>query len=368
MSSDHPARTFAFSEAVRAAVPIFVGLIGSSSSGKTKSALRLATGMQRVYGGKVFVIDTEGRRALHYAPRAGEKANPPHTFQFTHVPFSAPFGPGDYLAAIEQCAKAGAKVIVIDSMSHEHEGPGGVLERQEREAERLSKLWKCSIEAAGQAAWQYAKAPRKQLINTVIQLEVSVILCFRGRKKTKPGKDEKGKSVIVPLGWMPIGGEDYVYEMTMCALLYPGCGGVPTWTTQQRGEKEIIKLPDYLSGFLAKPEPLSEAIGEQLASWAKGGEASIAELPQKPDGLIVVVTEVIDEPNGIYAVRARNCDDDTIETYRTQHKPLAETARGAKEVEVPMILTYRATPRGGKQILTLVLAPTESDDSQDAKP
>jgi hypothetical protein len=40
------------------------------TSGKTVSALRLACGIQRVTPGEIFIVDTEGRRALHYAPSA----------------------------------------------------------------------------------------------------------------------------------------------------------------------------------------------------------------------------------------------------------------------------------------------------------
>src|SRR5438128_3503645 len=103
-------RTFEDRPAVREATPLLVGLIGPSSSGKTFSALRLATGIQRVSGGEIFVIDTEARRALHYAEK----------FTFRHVPFGAPFGPLDYLTAIEHCIARGAKTIVVDSISHEN--------------------------------------------------------------------------------------------------------------------------------------------------------------------------------------------------------------------------------------------------------
>ena len=96
--------------------PILIGLVGPSGSGKTYSALRLATGIQSVVGGDIFVIDTEARRSLHYADK----------FNFRFLQFDPPFGPLDYLAAIRHCVSKGAKTIVVDSMSHEHEGKGGV--------------------------------------------------------------------------------------------------------------------------------------------------------------------------------------------------------------------------------------------------
>jgi len=121
-------RSFEDRVAIRERVPLLIGLGGPSGSGKTFSALRLATGMQRVTGGEIYFIDTEARRALHYAEQ----------FNFRHVEFKAPFSPLDYLAAIEFCVKKAAGVVIVDSMSHEHEGPGGVLEWHEAELDRMA--------------------------------------------------------------------------------------------------------------------------------------------------------------------------------------------------------------------------------------
>jgi ABC-type cobalamin/Fe3+-siderophores transport system ATPase subunit len=113
---------FTDSPAARIATPLFTGIVGPSGTGKTFSALRLATGMQRVTGGEIFGIDTESNRMLHYAPLPGEKADPMRgKFAFRHVPFAAPYGSLRYLAAIRYCASKGAKNIVIDSGSHEHD-------------------------------------------------------------------------------------------------------------------------------------------------------------------------------------------------------------------------------------------------------
>jgi hypothetical protein len=74
-----------------------------------------------VLGGDIYFIDTEARRALHYADR----------FKFQHVDFRAPFGPLDYIDAIQHCRDKGGRVIIIDSMTHEHDGEGGVMWQSE---------------------------------------------------------------------------------------------------------------------------------------------------------------------------------------------------------------------------------------------
>jgi len=249
-------RTFEDKPAVRTSVPLLLGLTGASGSGKTYSALRLATGIQRVTGGEIFYIDTEARRALHYADR----------FKFRHMEFKAPFGPLDYLAAIEHCQRKGAKVIVVDSMSHEHEGPGGVLEKHEQETTRLSALWHTSRDAAQMSAWAEPKAERRRLINSVLQLGVNGVFCFRAKEKLRIKKGEKPE----PMGWMPIAGEEFVYEMTVNCLLYPGSGGVPEWNPGEIGEKMMVKLPEQFRETFKQRRPLDEDTGETLAKWAAG--------------------------------------------------------------------------------------------------
>lgn len=256
-------RVFEDSEAKRSRVPLMIGLVGPSGGGKTYSALRLATGIQRVTKGEIFYIDTESRRALHYAD----------DFRFRHVPFEAPFAPLDYLAAVEHCARKGASVVVVDSMSHEHEGPGGVLEMHAEAVKRMAgDDWK-KAERVKMLAWVEPKAQRRRMINTILQLPISTIFCFRAKEKMKLVKGEEP----APLGYMPIAGEDFVSEMTARCLLLPMAGGVPTWQSKFGGEVETMKLPEQFRSIFAERAQLSEDIGEALARWAEGGPVSVYE-------------------------------------------------------------------------------------------
>lgn len=249
-------RTFTDRPATRERVPLLIGLVGPSGGGKTFSALRLATGIQRVSGGDIFVVDTEARRSLHYAS----------DFKFRHVDFAAPFGSLDYLAAIEHCVAKGAGVVIVDSMSHEHEGPGGLLEQHEAEAKRLAALWGTRLEVAKMSAWAAPKAARRRMINTILQLPCNFIFCFRAKEKLKI---EKGKDPQ-HMGYMAIAGEEFVFEMGVNALLLPGAGGVPTWVSDEMGERQQIKRPGWSSSIFGDRRPLDEAHGEALARWAVG--------------------------------------------------------------------------------------------------
>jgi energy-coupling factor transporter ATP-binding protein EcfA2 len=261
-----PQRQFEDKPAVRESVPLLVGLFGPSGGGKTFSALRLATGIQQVTGGEIYYIDTESRRALHYAfdPATGKG------FKFRHIAFGAPFGPLDYLAAIEHCVAKGAQVVVVDSMSHEHEGPGGVLEMHETEMERIGKGDKGNF-----LAWQKPKQERRRLLNTILQMPANFIFCFRAKEKLKM---EQGKQPV-PLGFMPIAGEEFVFEMTANCLLAPNAGGVPCWISEYAGEKMMMKLPQQFRELLSTGRPMDEAMGHTLAEWARGGVAPATTAP-----------------------------------------------------------------------------------------
>lgn len=264
-------RVFESKPATREAVPLMIGLVGPSGSGKTFSALRLATGIQRVAAGKIIVIDTEARRALYYADK----------FAFEHVDFKAPFGPLDYLAAVKHCIAEGAKTIVIDSMSHEHEGPGGVLEQHDTEQERLAKQWNTSRDKVNMSAWQKPKGDRRRFLNEMVHMGINFIMCYRAKEKISLSGDKPK-----PLGWMPIAGEEYVYESSLTCLLYPNSGGVPSWQPDEMGEKAIIKLPGQFRDIFAAKAPLSEGIGEQLARWAAG---TTTEAPEASTGPIAIM-------------------------------------------------------------------------------
>jgi ABC-type oligopeptide transport system ATPase subunit len=253
-------RTFEDKVAVRERVPLLVGLVGPSGGGKTYSALRLATGFQRVTGGDIHFIDTEARRGLHYADR----------FKFRHVVFGAPFGSLDYLAAIDYCVSKGAKTIIVDSMSHEHEGPGGLLEVHTAETTRLAKAWGVKESVAQLSAWAKPKADRRRMINSVLQYPCNFIFCFRAKDKLKIKKGEDPQQ----MGFMPIAGEEFVFEMMINALLLPGARGVPAWSNLEMGERRMCKLPeqfrDYLLGEAQADHPLTEDAGEVIAKWSEG--------------------------------------------------------------------------------------------------
>ena len=254
-------RKFQLQPAVRERVPLLVGLCGPSGSGKTYSALELATGMNAAIGGGIIFIDTENRRALHYADN----------FKFEHLDLGAPFGSLDYLAALEYAAAQNPAVIVVDSMSHEHEGPGGLIDTHAKEVQRMAGNDYAKQQRVQMLAWQKPKAARRALLNEMVRLNTNIIMCFRAGEKSKPTKGRNGKQEIIEQGFTPIAAPEFVYEMTLSALMYPGAKGVPTWESSKPGEHGATKLPGQFYNLFQQPGPLTREHGKKLAEWAQGG-------------------------------------------------------------------------------------------------
>lgn len=251
---------FELRPAVRENVPLLIGLAGSSGSGKTYSAFRLAKGLA---GDERFaVIDTESGRAKAYADE----------FSFDHGELVAPFSPDSYWQAIRSIdALKKYPVIVVDSASHEYAGEGGILDMQEEELQRMAGNDYAKREACKMASWIKPKMAHKEFVNKLLQVRSHLILCFRAEPKTEIAKDEKGKAVVRPKrgltgldGWFPICEKNLPYELTAYFLLMADKPGVP----------QPIKLMEQHKPFFPLDKPITEDAGRALGQWAKGGQHS----------------------------------------------------------------------------------------------
>lgn len=247
-----------FRPAVRSGVGLIIGLAGASGSGKTFTAMRLASGIS---GDKPFaVIDTEAGRALHYADQ----------FRFDHGDLKAPFRPDAYVEAIVAADKAGYPVIVVDSVSHVWAGDGGILDWQEEELARMAgDDWK-KREAVKMASWIKPKMSHKHMVQRLLQVRAHLILCFRAEEKIEMIRGDDGKMKIVPKvtatgidGWVPICEKTLPYELTASFLLTATHPGIP----------KPIKLQEQHRALFPLDRPITEECGKGIAAWAKGTDA-----------------------------------------------------------------------------------------------
>jgi DNA polymerase III delta prime subunit len=243
--------SFHFRPAVREKTSLLIALAGPSGCGKTYSALRLASGLAGE-GGKIAVIDTEAGRALHYADK----------FKFDHGDFKPPFSPDAYVQAIQAADQAGYGAIVIDSMSHEYEGEGGVLE------------WAAELEGKGVKSpgnWKLPKTAHKRMMNKLLQCRAHLIFCLRAEEKIKLEKID-GKMAVIPMGWMPICEKRFMFEMTCSFLMLDSVPGVG----------QPIKLQDQHKVAFPQGKQIGEESGKALAAWAHGAPAPAAKVSDNP--------------------------------------------------------------------------------------
>lgn len=280
--------TITFKPAARENVGLWINLIGGTGSGKTYTAMRLAAG---IAGDKPFcVIDTENRRALHYADK----------FKFDHAELHAPFRPDNYAEAIVAADKAGYPVIVVDSGSHVWSGDGGMLDWFDDEYERLG-----GKDNVKMLAWVKPKKSHKQMVSKMLQTRAHIILCLRAEEKIEMVKDKQtSKMVVQPKasltglgGWIPLCDKALPFEATVSFLFIADQPGIP----------HPIKLPEQLKSIFPLDKVVDESSGERLAAWAKGGISSppgtvITGITVKDDGSkpIVQLNDCITSDQGIY--------------------------------------------------------------------
>lgn len=222
-------------KATRKKAKIRLGLSAVAGGGKTYSAILIAKGLCGDLS-KVAVIDTENNSADLYA----------HLGDYNVLPLSAPFTPEKYVAAIKECEAAGMEVIVIDSITHEWDGIGGILE--------------ISNSMTGNSYTNWAKiTPRHNaFINAILQSSCHIITTVRRKQDYEMTTNLNGKVVPVKIGLKEVTREGFEYELT--ANLEIDTAHMATASKDRTGL------------FMGKPSFIpSEETGEIIAEWCESG-------------------------------------------------------------------------------------------------
>ncbi|MEY4952369.1 MAG: hypothetical protein RL299_793 [Pseudomonadota bacterium] len=226
--------TFEIRKAERQGARLLIQLSGVSGSGKTYSALQLAYGLAGGRADKVILIDTENRRGSLYANALPQP--------FNIIDFYAPFSPDRYIEAIEAACKAGAEVIVIDSVTHEWESEGGCewIATQTRFPD-----------------WKLAKRLHKRFMTYMLQSPAHIIACTRAREKVD-FTDPKNPR---PLGIQPIQEKNFSFEATVSLLMH-----------DQGTRQDVLKCPAELQPVLGRATGyITAEDGAALRAWVDGG-------------------------------------------------------------------------------------------------
>ncbi|WP_050991863.1 AAA family ATPase [Bradyrhizobium yuanmingense] len=232
-------------EAKREGARLVVGLAGISGSGKTYTALQLAYGLANFNSRKVGLLDTENRRGSLYANSLVDSDGVVQPFMVGDL--EPPFSPKRYADAILEFQKAGVEVLVIDSVTHEWEGTGGCEEIAHAQNPRLPD-------------WATAKREHKAFMNALLQSDMHIVVCIRAREKVKMSKDDRGKTVIEPVGIQPVQEKNFMFELTASLMM------------MNEGQwQDAMKCPAELRDILGRGEGyITAADGKALRAWVDG--------------------------------------------------------------------------------------------------
>ncbi len=238
--------SFTLRPAIRENTPLIIGLAGPTKSGKTFSAHRLAQGLAG--GGTIVMLNAEGARGHQYADR----------FKYTACDITAPFNYGRYDEAIKEIASVNPACLIIDSASHAHDGPGGMLEQHDLELDRMAGQDYKKRDRMNFTAWIKPKKEENAFIYAMLGMNCPIVLCFRAKEKLKivPGQQP------VDLGWQPIASDRISFETIFTLTLPPHCKGVP--------DLSLSEMRSPFDDMVPAGKPIDEGLGIALREWAAG--------------------------------------------------------------------------------------------------
>lgn len=230
-------------KATRRAVKMRLNLSAPSGAGKTYSALLMAQGLVGDWQ-KVAVIDTENGSASLYS----------HLGDFNVIDLAPPFTPERYIEAIKACEEGGMEVIIIDSSSHEWNGPGGCLELNDTLAQAKYKgnTW---------SAWNETTPRHDSFVNKVLHSTCHIITCTRSKTETIL-EGNKVKKV----GMKDVQREGWEYELTVSLSI-------------DRDTHMATASKDRTGMFYnSDPFIITAQTGRKIREWCEAGENPLMEI------------------------------------------------------------------------------------------
>lgn len=212
-----------------------------SGGGKTYSALRLAAGIAKKCGSRVAAIDTENGRIRYYAEE----------FDFDDMQLSEPYSPEKYMTAIDEAVKAGYKVLVIDSLTHE---------------------WNFCLDLVNNmpgtnsyTKWKTVTPRHDAFKEKILQSPIYIIATVRGKDEYVL-EDSNGKKVPkkVGLGYSQRDGLEFDYTVTL---------------NLDQNTHRFSATKDNTHLFEDRYDVLTEEDGEAIYNWANSGDAP-AKMPK----------------------------------------------------------------------------------------
>lgn len=247
-------------------------MFGPSGSGKTYTGLLVASNL--VEPGEPFaVIDSEHGSAAKYADE----------FTFHHYVMRPPYHPEHYINAIKAAEQAGFKSLLIDSITHEWDGEGGVKE--------IVDASKSQFGGNSQAAWSIGTPLHNKFLEAILAADCHIVATARSKTEWVPGEDARGKKIFIKVGMEPKQRDTIEYEFDLAMLLDMDNNGTvtksrvrpfPPQTLVEKPGHDFAKV--YLrwlqEGTTAKPSPAGDvrATGKEEEALREEARDTIYEI------------------------------------------------------------------------------------------
>lgn len=223
-------------------------LSGLSGLGKTWGALEIATGLEKDPS-KIALIDSEAGSGKLYCQQ----------FDYRYAEITTPFSPEHFTHVLEDAVQQKFTCVIIDSLSHEWIGEGGMLDIAS------------SAQQSIYGGWGTATPRHNKFMSQLMALPIHVICTVRVKSEYEIVKNWKGKEMPQKTSRMiPVQKEGIEYEFTLFLQLI------------STGNAAVLKdrtnsLPDNIS--------IDRKLGEKLQEWTKQGVMNGDEIQQRIDSI-----------------------------------------------------------------------------------
>lgn len=217
MANSNP--VFKFEEAQRIKLKASIMIEGLTGTGKTGLALMLSYYLSGMAWEKVFHIDTENKSANLFADIPFSTGAKVGKFKVGQLTEDVGYKPSNYLAFRDAAIKAGAEVVIEDSISHAWQYKGGLLDLVNAATTKGGRSDKY-------AAWrdEEVSAEKNRLLELIRCPQVHVITTVRVKEKFDYAEVD-GKNKLVSLGEQQIQQADLKYEPDLVLhMVSPGEG------------------------------------------------------------------------------------------------------------------------------------------------
>ncbi len=254
---------------------IKLALAGLAGAGKSVTALETA----RYLSTKgIAVIDADYPGAVSkYAKDPGEEGfgfsfevlemmleekKNPQTELIEEIEIEKPFRPARFLEAVRMISESGRfDVLVIDGMSSEWDGKGGMLEWVDELTKHFQNR---KVKDATRRAWAIATPEHRKLFHYLLSIRMHVIITLRAKKEVITFTDESGaKSQKIALDTIQREEIPYLFDVLayledkQCRIDTSHCPALPEGLLLSReGPFLAYTLKEWLQGKPAPERPV----------------------------------------------------------------------------------------------------------------